>query len=102
MFDYCRYISSLADVFVSNQLEVIDSFRLPITDHLRRASTDNFIMALEEIGSIASAKNVDLLGTPENFRELWKRAVMETERGVSIGMDMVVIVGRKPHTAGHS
>lgn len=56
-------------------------------------------MALEEIGAIASAKNVDLLGTSEDFKALWKRAVMETEKGVSIGMDMVVIVGRKPYTA---
>jgi len=98
----CSYISSLADIFVSNHLEVIDSFRLPITDNLRRASTDNFIMALEEIGAIASAKNVDLLGTSEDFKALWQRAVTETEKGVSVGMDMVVIVGRKPYTAQRS
>ncbi|KAI9878275.1 MAG: hypothetical protein M1830_001375 [Pleopsidium flavum] len=91
-----RYISSLADIFVSNHLEVIDSFRLPVTDNLRRASTDNFIMALEEIGAIASAINVDLLGTSEEFKAFWKRAVMETEKGVSIGMEMIAIAGRKP------
>jgi len=89
------YISSLADIFASNRLEVIESFRLPLSDNLRRASTDNFIMALEEIGAIASAKDVELLGTWDDYRALWKRALMETERGVSIGMDMVVIVGRK-------
>ncbi len=52
-------------------------------------------MALEEIGAIASAKDVELLGTWDDYRALWQRALMETERGVSIGMDMVVIVGRK-------
>ena len=37
-----------------------------------------------------------LLGSQEDYRELLKNAVRETERGVSFGVDMVVVVGRKP------
>lgn len=53
-------------------------------------------MALEEIGAIAASKSTELLGSHEEFRELFRNAVLETQQGVSIGMDMVVVVGRKP------
>lgn len=52
-------------------------------------------MALEEVGEVAAAKYADVLGPPAGYRALWAQAVRETEKGVSIGMDMVTILGRK-------
>lgn len=74
---------------------MIDSFRLPISNELRKASTDNFIVALEAIGAIAAQKDSTLLGSHDDFRALFRKAVLETQQGVTISMDMIVAVGRK-------
>ena len=91
-----RWVSELPANFKSSNLEIVDSFRHPLIDELRKASTDQLMMALEEIGAIAAGKSAPLLGSHEEFRELFKNAVVETQQGVSVGMDMVVAVGRKP------
>ena len=76
-------------------MEVIDSIRLPLIDDLCKASTDNFIVALEEIGTLATNESRELMGTHEHFRSLFKKAVLEAQQGVSLGMDMVLVIGRK-------
>lgn len=91
-----RWVSELPANFKSSNLEIVDSLRHPLIDELRKASTDQIMMALEEIGAIAAGKSAPLLGSHEKFRELFKNAVVETQQGVSVGMDMVVAVGRKP------
>lgn len=53
-------------------------------------------MALEGIGAIAAGKDSALLGTHEEFRKLFRKAVLETQDGVTISMDMIVAIGRKP------
>ena len=90
------WLSNLDAIFGKNGLDVVDPFRLPISDELRKASTDNFVMALEGIGALTAGKNSALLGTHEEFRMLFGKAVRETQDGVTISMDMVVAVGRKP------
>ena len=54
------------------------------------------MLAIEEIGAIAAEKPSALLGSHENFREVLKNAVKENQQGVSLEIDMVVVVGRKP------
>ena len=54
------------------------------------------MVAFEEIGAIAASKSTELLGSHEEFRELFRKAVLETQQGVSLGLDMVEVVGRKP------
>ena len=54
------------------------------------------MLGIEEIGTIAAGKSNALTGSREEFRELLKNAVQENQRGVSLGIDMVVVVGRKP------
>lgn len=90
------WLSNLDDIFGKNGLDVVDAFRLPISDELRKASTDNFVVALEGIGAVAAGKDGALLGTHEAFRTLFGKAVRETQDWVTISMDMVVAVGRKP------
>lgn len=53
------------------------------------------MVALEDIGAIATDKSTALLGSHEDFRELFTNAAHEAQQGVSLGMDMVVAVGRK-------
>ena len=74
----------------------MDCFRRPPIDDLRKATTDNFLMGLEEIGAIATSKSIALLGSHEEYKELFKNAVLETQQGVSLGLDAIVAVGRKP------
>ena len=50
-------------------------------------------MGLEEI--ILNAPPA-LLGLHEDYRGLLLNALREAERGVSLGIDMVVVVGMKP------
>ena len=54
-------------------------------------------MALEEGGSniLAQHGSGTLFGTPENFRAMFERAVAETQKGVSIEIEMIGVVGRK-------
>lgn len=92
----CRWISDLPSSFESSNLELVDSFRLPPIDDLRKASTDNYMVGLEEIGAIATDKSTALLGSHKEFRVLLANAVQEAQQGVSLGIDMVVAVGRKP------
>jgi len=55
------------------------------------------MMALEESGSnlLARFGSGTPLGTAREFQERLDAAVWETQRGVSVEIDMVVAVGRK-------
>ena len=92
----CRWVFGLPSNFKSSNLELVDSFRLPPIDDLRKAYTDNYMVGMEELGAIATDKSAALLGSHEEFQELPKKAVQETQQGVSLEIDMVVAVGRKP------
>lgn len=89
-------ISNLSSSFKSSDLELVNSIRLPppIND-ICKASTDNYISDIEEIGAIAAGKSSASVGSHEEFRELLKNAVQENQQGVSLEIDMVVVVGRK-------
>lgn len=86
------WISNLPDIFSQKGLDVVESFRLPINNALWHMSTDNFMMGLEDLGFVVSE---DVLGPREQYREAFNKAVVETRKGVSISMDMAVVVGRK-------
>lgn len=74
---------------------MVDSSRLPISDELRKASTDNFVVALEGIGAIVAGKDSALLVSYEESKTLFNKAVLETQDGVTISMDMVMAGGTK-------
>lgn len=92
----CSWLSGLDAIFEKNGLELVDSLRLPISNELRKASTDNIMMAVEGIGAIAAERDNALLGSHEVFRNLFGKAVLETQDGVTLSMDMIVAVGRQP------
>ena len=69
-----------------------------MSDALRKASTDNFLMGLEDVGNTAIIGNKEVSGmtwTSEQFQTLFDQVVRETLEGVSIVMDMIVVVGKK-------
>ena len=53
-------------------------------------------MGLEDSCDVFTAREkTSELGAKLQWRELFQKVVMETEKGVSLTADMVVIVGRK-------
>lgn len=87
--------SNLSSSFKSSDLELVNSIRLPPIDDICKASTDNYILDVEHIGAIAAGKSSASVGSHEEFRELLKNAVQENQQGVSLEIDLVVVVGRK-------
>ena len=92
-FSSRRWISDLLSAFQSSNLDILASSHLRPIDDLRKPFTDAFLMVFDEIGANAPPA---WLGLREDLQELFENAVRETERGVSFGVDMVVVVGRKP------
>ena len=92
----CRWVAELPTTFLSNNIELIGFTRFPPVNDLRKATTDNYLMGMEDIGVMAASKPSALLGSHEEFRDLFTKAVQETEQGVSLELDMIVVVGRKP------
>ena len=65
---------------------------------LSKAWTDDLLMVYEEIAwSLPEAAKAGegAKMTRERYRELFANVVKETQQGVSLGMNGVVIVGRK-------
>ncbi|MCJ1247847.1 hypothetical protein MMC30_005062 [Trapelia coarctata] len=91
------YQSHLADHLRKHQFDVLDSFRKPVRNDDRKAWTDDWMMALDEAGSNVLARHGarSLLGTAGQFQEMFDRALAETQKGVSIEVEMIGAVGRK-------
>ena len=89
------WLSDLSGLLRAHGLVTLDTFRLQISDDLRKPSTDNFVMALEEIGRKASNRSPRLLGVPQEWEELFCGLIEEVGRGVTVSMDMMVTLGQK-------
>jgi hypothetical protein len=81
--------------FQEHGLEVVEHKRMDGKKELRTTMTDSFLMTLQSIARIA-VRNSCLVGTNKNWEELWRNAEDDIERGVSVTMDMLATVGRKP------
>ncbi|KAF5877869.1 putative umta methyltransferase family protein [Botrytis fragariae] len=83
------WISNLAKICNQQGLKVVDNFRLPCNDVLRQMTTDNYLMGLEDLGYVVSER---ALGERTAYRQAFNKAVLETRKGVSISMDMIIVV----------
>ena len=90
-----EWLSDLPGLLQIHGFKVVDEFRKPISDDLRKPSTDSFVMALEEIGRRASERDPGMLGTAEEWEHLFHGLVEDVGCCVTISMDMVVALGRK-------
>ena len=81
-------------------LRVLDQARFGPTDLLRKPVTDNWMMALEEVGFIIIGRGGEAGSdiSQKEYAELLDQVVSETQNGVSIWIDMQVVVGKKNDT----
>ncbi|MCJ1313574.1 hypothetical protein MMC25_007253 [Agyrium rufum] len=91
------WLHILAESFPRFSLTLLDYVRLEPTDFLRKAATDNWMMALEEVGFIIVARGGEAGAqiSSADYTLLLDQAMYETQRGVSIWIDMQVVLGRK-------
>ncbi|KAI9708926.1 MAG: hypothetical protein M1820_003620 [Bogoriella megaspora] len=90
-----QWLSDLPGLLHEHKLEVLDRFRLPISDDLRKPSTDIFVIGLEAMGRLAGERDGRLIGTSQSWEQLFHGLIEEVSSGVTISMDMVVALGRK-------
>ena len=91
-----RWIAQLADSFATSGFQVLDSLRLPTTDPFRKSITELSLMAIESARRAASQQDGEAADSYRAFQETFDQAVLETQQGVSIGLDMLIVLGRKP------
>ena len=87
----------LADSFPKHGLVLLDYKRLGPTDLVRKAGTDNWMLALEEVGFIIIARGGSA-GSPissKEYSDLLSKASTEVQQGVNIWIDMQVVLGQK-------
>jgi hypothetical protein len=68
---------------------------MDVKKELRKTMTDSLLMMLNHVSRIA-VRDGCLVGTDKNWEQLWTNAESEIEQGVSLIMDMLITVGRKP------
>ena len=92
-----RWMPSLPSTLSNNGLTILDHSCFGSTDLIRKAATDNWMMALEEVGFVIMGRGGEAGGeiTPEDYSDLLSRVVDETRNGVAIWIDMQVVAGRK-------
>ncbi len=94
---FYSWIPRLAESFSEHDLELLDQKRLrPILLTCKPAS-DNWMMALEEAGSVIIKRGGDAGSQISliEYLDLLKEAEAETRMGVRLWIDMLVVVGRK-------
>ncbi|KAF2787074.1 UMTA methyltransferase family protein-like protein [Melanomma pulvis-pyrius CBS 109.77] len=89
------WVGMLGSLFEQCGLDVIEEKRMDVKNELRKAMTDSLLMMLSHVARIA-VRDGNMIGTDKNWNELWTKAGDEIGQGVSITMDMLVVVGRKP------
>ena len=94
--DSGSWIPNLATHFSDLSLDVIAAERETLPDDLRKAFTDDALMGMEDMAYVSLAKGglPGPLGSVEEWREAFAGLVEETQRGVSLQVDMLVVVGR--------
>lgn len=92
------WLARLGSIYEQQGLELVVDKRMEIKKELRSVMTVSLLMIHAHIARIAT-RNGCLIGTDQNWEEVWNKAGEEIAQGVSIIMDMIVVVGRKPTQA---
>jgi SAM-dependent methyltransferase len=88
------WLQRLGSLFEEQGFELIDQKRMDVKKELRSVMTVSLLMIHAHIARIA-VRNGCMVGTDKNWEEVWTKAGEEIGNGVSLTMDMVVVVGRK-------
>jgi hypothetical protein len=89
------WIEDLGKIFQEHGFDLLEHKRMDVKKELRKTMTDSLLMTLHHVSRIA-VRNGCLVGTDKNWEQLWTNAGEEVEQGVSLTMDMLITVGRKP------
>ena len=92
-----RWIPALGKSFSEHRLKVLDDTRFGPTLLACKPATENWLMALEETGSVIIKRGGDA-GSQISLRDylaLLSKAEFETRDGVSQWIDIVIVVGRR-------
>ena len=90
------WIPKLGETFLEHRFEVLDEQRFGPTLLACKPATENWLMALEEAGSVIIKRGGEA-GSQMSFSDymaLLSKAEVETREGVSLWIDIVVVVGR--------
>ncbi|PVI00621.1 hypothetical protein DM02DRAFT_628345 [Periconia macrospinosa] len=88
-------LSISGDLFKENGFETVENKRMEIRKELRNVMSTSLLLIHDHIARKAVI-NGKMIGTDKDWAEVWAKAGEEIEQGVSLTMDMVVAVGRKP------
>jgi hypothetical protein len=89
------WIENLGKLFQEHGLELLEHKRMHVKKELRKTMTDSLLMMLHHVSRIA-VRNGCMVGTDKNWEQLETNAGPEIEQGVSLTMNMMITVGRKP------
>jgi hypothetical protein len=89
------WLRRLGPLFEQEGFEVVDEKRMHVKKELRSVMTITLLMIHAHVARVA-VHNSRLVGTEKNWGEVWTKAGEEIAQGVSLAMDMIVAVGRKP------
>ncbi|KAF2837800.1 hypothetical protein M501DRAFT_995036 [Patellaria atrata CBS 101060] len=89
------WIANLDQQFKENGFENVQFDKTTWAPKLRKPITDDMLMMTESV-VVLTKRDGKLIGTEENFDEIWAHALEEISKGVSLTMDPVVCVGQKP------
>lgn len=82
------------DLFKEHGFEAIENKRMQTRKELRNPHSISLLLIHDHIARKAVV-NGKMIGTDKDWAELWAKAGVEIEQGVSLLMDMVIAVGRK-------
>ena len=88
------WVSALANTFAAQGLLEPRLYRYPLPPELYRYDTDNVLSIYEEISR--KVLNRRDKGEGERLRKLISAAFVDSQQGVAICHDKVVVVGQKP------
>ena len=91
------WIPTLGESFQEHRLKVLDDKRFGPTLLACKPATDNWMMALEEVGSVVinRAGEAGSQISLSDYMALLNKAEIETRSGVCQWIDIVAVVGRR-------
>ncbi len=92
-----NWIPALGESFSEHRIQVLDDKRFGPTLLACKPATENWLMALEEAGSVIIKRGGEAGSqiSLNDYLALLGEAEVETRGGVSLWIDIVVVVGRR-------
>jgi hypothetical protein len=88
------WLQRLCPLFERQGFEVLDWKSMDLKKELRNVMSVSFLIIHAHIAHIA-VRDRRLVGTDKNWNKVWTKAGEDFGNGVSLAMDMIVVVGRK-------